>query len=59
MSCDRPGASSLRHADVGSAHMLSRGSNFLGDEQVSQQQGCSVAVVPLRALREPSGVVVH
>ena len=30
-----------------------------GDEHVPQQQGCSVAIVPLSALREPGGAVVH
>ena len=31
----------------------------LGDENVPQQQGCSVGVVPLRPLPEPGGAVVH
>ena len=31
----------------------------LGNEHVPQQQGCSVAVVPLRALREPGSAFVH
>ena len=53
-----PGQSNMWCPLLDAAYHHSIG-GFFGDECVPQQQGSPVTVLPLRALREPGGALVH